>query len=107
MTNVFCAYAQKHLFDEIHTVDIIDCNAGDHGLPFATNFNPEINIREITAKGRYWEDGEWVETEPLAVQPDLRLSRRIGPREASTCCTTRRWNRWSSTSRGSSGSGSG
>ncbi|NWK54166.1 saccharopine dehydrogenase family protein [Verrucomicrobiaceae bacterium N1E253] len=67
VTNVFCAYAQKHFFDEIHTVDIIDANAGDHGLPFATNFNPEINIREITAKGRYWQEGEWKETEPLEI----------------------------------------
>ena len=62
VTNVFCAYAQKHLFDEIHELDIIDCNAGDHGQPFATNFNPEINICEITQRGRYWERGEWVET---------------------------------------------
>lgn len=67
VTNVFCAYAQKHFFDEIHTVDIIDANAGDHGYPFATNFNPEINIREITAPGRYWEEGEWKETAPLSV----------------------------------------
>ena len=66
VTNVFCAYAQKHHFDEIHQLDIIDCNAGDHGRPFATNFNPEINIREITARGRYWERGEWVETDPLS-----------------------------------------
>ncbi|MFA5878674.1 MAG: saccharopine dehydrogenase NADP-binding domain-containing protein, partial [Candidatus Margulisiibacteriota bacterium] len=51
VTNVFCSYAQKHLFDEIHYIDIVDCNAGDHGHPFATNFNPEINIREITQKG--------------------------------------------------------
>ncbi len=65
VTNVFCAHAMKHLFDSIETVDILDCNAGDHGLPFATNFNPEINIREITAKGRYWENGEWKETAPL------------------------------------------
>jgi len=71
VTNVFCAYAQKHLFDEIHYVDILDANAGDHGLPFATNFNPEINIREITAKGRYWEGGEWKETEPLEISQDF------------------------------------
>ena len=67
VTNVFCAYAAKHLFDKIHSVDILDCNAGDHGLPFATNFNPEINIREITANGRYWENGEWKETAPMDI----------------------------------------
>ncbi len=67
MTNVFCAYVQKHLLDEIHYVDIVDCNAGSHGKAFATNFNPEINIREITARGRYWEHGEWKETDPLSV----------------------------------------
>jgi saccharopine dehydrogenase (NAD+, L-lysine-forming) len=66
VTNVFCAYAQKHLFDEIDYVDILDCNGGDHGRPFATNFNPEINIREITQRGRYWEDGEWVEIDPMS-----------------------------------------
>lgn len=65
VTNIFCAYAQKHLFDTIRTIDILDCNAGDHGHPFATNFNPEINIREITQNGRYWENGQWVETAPL------------------------------------------
>lgn len=68
MTNIYCAYAQKNLFDEIHRIDILDANGGDHGYPFATNFNPEINIREITAKGRYWERGEWKETDPLAVK---------------------------------------
>ena len=68
VTNIFCAYAQKHYFDEIHTIDILDCNAGDHGYPFATNFNPEINLREVSAKGRYWEDGEWIETEPMAIK---------------------------------------
>ena len=67
VTNVFCAYAQKHLFDRIRTIDIVDCNAGSHGRAFATNFNPEINIREITARGRYWEKGEWKETDPLSV----------------------------------------
>lgn len=60
VTNVFCAYAAKHLFDTIEYIDIVDCNAGDHGHPFATNFNPEINIREITQDGKYWEEGEWV-----------------------------------------------
>ncbi|NLU52782.1 MAG: saccharopine dehydrogenase family protein [Clostridiaceae bacterium] len=68
VTGVFSAYAQKHYFDEIHTIDILDANAGDHGYPFATNFNPEINIREVTAKGRYYENGKWVETEPLEIK---------------------------------------
>jgi saccharopine dehydrogenase (NAD+, L-lysine-forming) len=67
VTNLFCAYAQKHYFDEIHTIDILDCNAGDHGYPFATNFNPEINLREVSAKGRYWENGKWIETEPMEI----------------------------------------
>lgn len=67
VTNVFCAYAQKHYFDEIHSIDILDCNAGDHGYAFATNFNPEINLREVSAKGRYWENGWWKETEPMEI----------------------------------------
>lgn len=66
VTNVFCAYAQKKLFDEIDYIDILDCNGGDHGRPFATNFNPEINIREITQRGRYWENGTWVEIDPMS-----------------------------------------
>ena len=68
VTQVFSAYAQKHHLDTIETLDILDCNGGDHGYPFATNFNPEINIREVTAKGSYWEDGHWVETEPMAIK---------------------------------------
>ncbi|MDF2819696.1 MAG: saccharopine dehydrogenase [Clostridiales bacterium] len=68
VTGVFSAYAMKHYFDEIHSIDILDANAGDHGYPFATNFNPEINIREITANGSYFENGEFIETEPLSVK---------------------------------------
>ena len=65
VTNVFCAYAQKHYFDSIETIDILDCNDGDHGYNFATNFNPEINLREVSADGRYWEEGRWFSTQPL------------------------------------------
>ncbi|MCM1084316.1 MAG: saccharopine dehydrogenase family protein [Clostridium sp.] len=68
VTGVFSAYAAKHHFDEIHEIDILDCNGGDHGYPFATNFNPEINIREVSAKGSYWENGKWVETEPMEIK---------------------------------------
>ncbi len=68
VTGVFSAYAQKHHFDEINYIDILDANAGDHGYPFATNFNPEINIREVSANGSYWEKGNWVETEPMEIK---------------------------------------
>ena len=68
VTGVFSAYAQKHYFDEINYIDILDCNGGDHGYPFATNFNPEINIREVSAKGSYIEDGKWIETEPMEIK---------------------------------------
>jgi saccharopine dehydrogenase (NAD+, L-lysine-forming) len=81
VTGVFTAYAQKHYFDEIHYLDIIDCNAGDHGKAFATNFNPEINIREITQKGRYWQDGQWIETEPLEIHRPVDYP-EVGPRES-------------------------
>ena len=81
VTNIFCAYAQKHYFDEIHTIDILDCNAGDHGYPFATNFNPEINLREVSAKGRYWEDGEWIETEPMAIKQVWDYP-EVGPKDS-------------------------
>lgn len=77
VTSVFCTYIQKHHLDEIHTIDIIDVNAGDHGYPFATNFNPEINIREVTAKGRYWENGEWIETDPLSVKHRFEVPENI------------------------------
>ena len=68
VTQAYCAYAKKHEFDTIDTIDILDCNGGDHGYPFATNFNPEINIREVSANGSYWEDGHWVETEPMEIK---------------------------------------
>ena len=68
VTSVFTAYAQKHYFDEIHTIDILDCNGGDHGYPFATNFNPEINLREVSANGSYWENGHWIETAPMEIK---------------------------------------
>lgn len=81
VTNVFCAWAQKKHFDEIYDIDIIDCNAGEHGQPFATNFNPEINIREVTAKGRYYENGHWVETEPLSVFREFDFPEGIGSKK--------------------------
>ncbi|MCG7334570.1 saccharopine dehydrogenase family protein [Sporosarcina sp. ACRSM] len=80
VTGVFSAHALKHHFDEIHTIDIVDANAGDHGYPFATNFNPEINIREITANGRYYENGEFIETPPLSVKRVYDLP-EIGPKD--------------------------
>lgn len=81
VTSVFTAYAAKHHFDEIQYLDIVDCNAGDHGKAFATNFNPEINIREVTQKGKYWENGKWVETEPHEIHKALNYP-EIGPRES-------------------------
>ena len=81
VTSIFTAYAAKHYFDEIQYLDIVDCNAGDHHKAFATNFNPEINIREITQKGLYWQDGKWVETEPLEIHRPLTYP-NIGPRES-------------------------
>ncbi|MGY3750849.1 saccharopine dehydrogenase family protein [Vagococcus acidifermentans] len=80
VTSVFSAYAMKHHFDEIHYIDILDCNAGDHGYPFATNFNPEINIREVSAKGSYWEAGHWIETEPMAIKKVYDFP-QIGPKD--------------------------
>jgi saccharopine dehydrogenase (NAD+, L-lysine forming) len=80
VTNIFCAYAQKHYFDLIHYVDIMDCNAGEHGQAFATNFNPEINIREITQRGKFWEEGKWKETDPLSIHETFDFP-EIGSRE--------------------------
>ena len=81
VTSIYTAYAAKHHFDEMHYLDIVDCNAGDHGKAFATNFNPEINIREITQKGRYWENGKWVETEPHEIKKALNYP-NIGPKNS-------------------------
>lgn len=81
VSGIFTAYAAKHHFDEIHELDIVDCNAGDHHKAFATNFNPEINIREITQKGLYYKDGQWIETEPLEIHRTLTYP-NIGPRES-------------------------
>ena len=81
VTGVFTARAAKHHFDEIHYLDIVDANAGDHGKAFATNFNPEINIREITQKGKYWENGRWVETEPFEIGQKINYP-DIGPRQS-------------------------
>ncbi len=81
VSGVFTAYAAKHYFSEMEYLDIVDCNAGDHGKAFATNFNPEINIREVTQKGRYYQDGKWVETEPHEIHGPLNYP-NIGPRES-------------------------
>ena len=78
VSNAFCAYAQERLFDEIHTIDIIDCNAGSHGKKFATNFNPEINLREVTQRGRYWKEGRWIEVDPLSVSAMIDYP-EVGP----------------------------
>ena len=81
VTSIFTARAAKHHFDEIHYLDIVDCNGGDHGKAFATNFNPEINIREITQNGRYWENGQWVETKPFEIKKELTYP-NIGKRDS-------------------------
>lgn len=81
VTSIYTAYAAKHHFDEIHYLDIVDCNAGDHGKAFATNFNPEINIREVSQRGKYWENGAWIETEPHQIHKPLNYP-EIGPKES-------------------------
>lgn len=81
VTNIFTAYANKHHFDQIDYLDILDCNAGDHGQHFATNFNPEINIREVTANGRFYESGDWTETAPLEIHRSFDFPEGIGPKD--------------------------
>ncbi|MEZ5007467.1 MAG: saccharopine dehydrogenase family protein [Chitinophagales bacterium] len=81
VTGVFTAHAAKYHFDEMHYLDIVDCNAGDHGKAFATNFNPEINIREITQKGKYFENGEWVEIDAMSIHKPIDYP-NVGPRES-------------------------
>ncbi len=73
VTQAYCAYAQKHEFDTIETIDILDCNGGDHGYPFATNFNPEINLREVSAPGSYWENGKWVEIPAMSIKREYNF----------------------------------
>lgn len=81
VTSIYTAYAAKHHFDEIHYLDIVDCNAGDHGKAFATNFNPEINIREITQKGKYWENGQWIEIDPMSIHKPIHYP-NVGEKES-------------------------
>jgi saccharopine dehydrogenase (NAD+, L-lysine forming) len=80
-SNIYCAYAQEFLFDEIETIDIVDCNAGDHGKGFATNFNPEINLREVTQRGKYWKEGKWIEIDPLSINCMVDYP-EVGPRKS-------------------------
>jgi len=81
VTNIFIAYANQYIFDEVHNIDIMDCNDGEHGYHFATNFNPEINIREITQKGKYWKNGNWIEVDPLSIKIEHNYP-EIGTRES-------------------------
>jgi carboxyaminopropylagmatine dehydrogenase len=80
-TNIYCAYAQEFLFDEIEIIDIIDCNDGDHGKAFATNFNPEINLREVTQRGKYWKNGKWIEIDALSISTMIDYP-EVGPRNS-------------------------
>jgi saccharopine dehydrogenase (NAD+, L-lysine-forming) len=80
-SNIYCAYAQEHLFDTISTIDIVDCNDGSHGKAFATNFNPEINLREVTQRGKYWKNGEWIEIDPLSISCMVDYP-SVGPRKS-------------------------
>ncbi len=81
VSNIYCAYAQNNLFDSIDYIDIIDCNDGNHGKSFATNFNPEINLREVTQRGKYWENGQWIEIDPLSISRMIDYP-EVGPRKS-------------------------
>ena len=80
-SNIYCAYAQEHLFDTIETIDIVDCNDGSHGKAFATNFNVEINLREVTQRGKYWKNGQWIEIDPLSISAMIDYP-EVGPRKS-------------------------
>ena len=80
VTQAYCAYAKKHEFDTIDTIDILDCNGGDHGYAFATNFNPEINLREVSAPGSYWENGHWVEIPPMDIKREYNFD-QVGDKD--------------------------
>ena len=80
VTQAYCAYAKKHEFDTIDTIDILDCNGGDHGYPFATNFNPEVNLREVSAPGSYWEDGRWVEIPAMSIKREYNFD-QVGEKD--------------------------
>jgi len=80
-SNIYCAYAQEFLFDSIKTIDIVDCNDGSHGKAFATNFNPEINLREVTQRGKYWKNGEWIEIDALSISAMIDYP-EVGPRNS-------------------------
>ena len=80
-SNIYCAYAQEFLFDEIETIDIVDCNDGSHGKAFATNFNPEINLREVTQRGKYWKAGKWIDIDPLTINCMIDYP-EVGPRKS-------------------------
>jgi saccharopine dehydrogenase (NAD+, L-lysine-forming) len=106
VTSVYTTYTKKHLLDRIDTLDILDCNGGDTGLPFATNFNPEINLREVTAPSRHWENGQWIEGPALSHKQVFDFD-QVGPKRTCTSCTMRSWNPWSSSTRRSTASVSG
>ena len=88
VTQAYCAYAAKHEFDTIDTIDILDCNGGDHGYAFATNFNPEINLREVSAPGSYWENGHWVEISAMSIKDPASLGPRTKGKTNIGCIFT-------------------